>query len=67
MTFQGLMFTSGMGGKEVHGSLEGLADRDLTDVIRALLPIGDDEAHIRLTQVATPLVHAAFAAVLNTL
>lgn len=67
MTLHGLMFTSGMGGKEVHGSLEGFTDRDLTDVVRALLPTGDDDAHIRLTQAATPLLQAAFAAVLNAL
>lgn len=66
-TFHGLMFTSKMSGKEVHGAIEGFSSQDLTDGVKLLAPAGDDDAHIKLTQAATPLVQAKIATVLNSL
>jgi hypothetical protein len=67
LTFHGLAFTSQMAGKEVHGAIEGFTSQDLTGAVRDRHPAGDDDAHIKLTQVATPLVQAGIATVLNSL
>lgn len=65
--FHGLMFTSSMHGKEVHGEIEGFTSRDLTDTVRSMHPWNDDEAHTCLIRVATPLVQTQITAILNSL
>jgi hypothetical protein len=62
--FHGLMFTSGMGGKEVHGNVVDFTGQDLTAAVRAFNPASDDDAHVHLTRVATPLVHSRMLQIL---
>lgn len=63
----GILFTSTMAGKEVHGSVTGFLDRDLTAQVRAKTPSSDDDAHIALSKVAREEVVNDIAGVLDGL
>jgi hypothetical protein len=49
---RGILFTSSMGGQEVHGNIVGFAPRDLTKDVQGKTPASDDDAHIFLSQLA---------------
>jgi hypothetical protein len=60
-----VMFTSNMGGNEVHGNVVGFTQKDMTSSVRSLEPDDDDDAHSKLQKVATPIVMMNILGILN--
>ena len=56
-----------MGGREVHGNVVGNTFSDMTKQVKALNPKDDDECHIKLSGVATPVAQGEIQAILDGL
>jgi hypothetical protein len=71
--FHGRLFTSSMGGKEIHGQINNFSIDNFTTQVRATGPAAsppmsfDDVCHINLTKVATPEVHKRIKDILDSL
>jgi len=61
------LFTSKMDGKEIHGNVVFFSPQDFTSQVKAANPISDNDAHIKLTRVATPFVHRQIQLILDSL
>jgi hypothetical protein len=51
---QGVLFTSGMAGEEIHGEIAGFQENDFTRLLPRPLQLGDDDAHSELIRIANP-------------
>ncbi len=61
------LFASKMAGKEIHGNVFSFSPKDFTNQVKAKNPTSDDDAHVKLTQVATPIVHREIQLILDGL